>query len=786
MRLLFIFVALTCLLSQGLNAQKNILISGYIQDRKHNPIPQSLVTIEGSTNSVYSDNTGYYALEILPGNYVFNISAFGFKEHKTSIDVKNNQKLNFTLEEQAVNLLTVEVHGKSKSQQLREGAFTVNSLDVKHQISSLNNLNALVGRSSGIKIREDGGVGADFDLSINGLSGNSIKYFIDGVPLASLGNGVSLGNIPVNIVDRIDIYKGAVPIELGTDALGGAVNIITKKSTRNYLDFSAGFGSFNTYKTDLNAQYVDKKTGVFFRPYIGVNYSKNNYTMKNVEVWDASISEFKRVDVKRFHDDYFSLISQLSIGVTNKKWADLLSLSLSFSSVDNELQTGSVQSIVYGEAKRKNTSYNVSGQYLKRDFLIDGLSTDLYLSHTWDNTTVIDTTFRKYKWDGSYSEASRNEITGRGRSIRKTKRPLTVARANFRYVLNEVNSFNLNYLLEYVANNRTDDVDVDFTPSKDIFSKHITSLSYNQSFWDDKWVNTFFVKDYLSHLKIGQNDLSWITGSTQREEGATSNNWGYGFSSRFRIASWLAVKGSFEHTVRLPLAREVLGNTTTVYPNFTLNPENSNNINIGLFGTVNIAPKHSLYYEATMFQRDVKDYIRLVITESEGMSQYANVSSVSVKGVEGEVRYSYNNFFQAIANISYLDEKNKTKFQDNGKPEITYNNRMPNRPWLYGNLEFNCRFKNVFGIKDNQLRLAYYLQYVHWFYLTWEGYASLSSKSTIPTQYLNNMQLTYSLKKDKYNVALECNNIFDRITYDNYMMQKPGRAFFCKFRLFFN
>ena len=64
-------------------------------------------------------------------------------------------------------------------------------------VNSLNNLNDLVNRTTGIKVREEGGVGSDFDLSINGLSGNSIRYFLDGMPLDTKGSGVSLANLPV-------------------------------------------------------------------------------------------------------------------------------------------------------------------------------------------------------------------------------------------------------------------------------------------------------------------------------------------------------------------------------------------------------------------------------------------------------------------------------------------------------------------------------------------------------------------------------------------------------------
>ena len=66
-------------------------------------------------------------------------------------------------------------------------------------VNSLNNLNDLVNRTTGIKVREEGGVGSDFALSIHGMSGNSVRYFLDGMPLDTKGSGVALANLPINI-----------------------------------------------------------------------------------------------------------------------------------------------------------------------------------------------------------------------------------------------------------------------------------------------------------------------------------------------------------------------------------------------------------------------------------------------------------------------------------------------------------------------------------------------------------------------------------------------------------
>ena len=281
------------------------------------------------------------------------------------------------------------------------------------------------------------------------------------------------------VLRRLDLSM--IIASLGTDALGGAINIITKQEKKNYLDVSYGIGSFHTHKADLNAQFVEPKTGLIIRPTVGVNYSKNDYRMKDVQMRDESGDNFIYGNPKRFHDDYFSLLGQIEIGVANKSWADAFFVSASYSKTDKELQTGSVQDKVYGMAEKNSDAWNISAHYQKRNFILKNMQLNAALSHTWDHSLTVDTTYRKYYWDGGYIDGQRNEIMGKERSMRHYKRPLTVVRANLDYKLNNHHNFNLNYHLSRTGNDRYDDLDTTFEPSNDVVSKHILGLSYNQS-----------------------------------------------------------------------------------------------------------------------------------------------------------------------------------------------------------------------------------------------------------------------------------------------------------------
>ena len=683
----------------------------------------------------------------------------------------------------SVELKNVTVIGKSKTQKLREGALSVNAVDVVSKTNTITNLNDIINQTTGVRIRYEGGVGSDFELSLNGMSGNSVRYFIDGVPLDTKGNEVTLANIPVNMIDHIEVYKGVVPAYLGADALGGAINLVTNKRISNFLDASVSAGSFNTYIVDVNGQYKLPKTGLILRPSLGVDFSKNNYKMKNIELWDAGNNRFYTTDRKRFHDDYLSLLGQVEIGVEDKSWADAFFVTASYHKVNKELQTGQIQSIVYGEAERKQDSWSLSARYNKQNFLIPKLSLHLLASHTWNHSLTVDSAYRKYDWAGNWITTTRNEITGRAAQLRHYKRPLTTLRTNFDYLFNEQHSLNLNYMLYHNGNKRYDDLDREFEPTNDHLTKHILGLSYNQLLLDERMQNTFFLKQYINHTNIEQEEYSTITNADDVPKVSTKSYTGYGLGTRYRFWEELSLKASFEHTARLPLSREMLGNGTTVYANLALKPENSDNYNIGIFGNLRFGGHHLLNYEISGFYRHIKDYIHAVLSESEGMIQYDNVAGVNMKGIESELRYSYDNWIQLSTNLSYQDARDKNKFKRDGKPSITYNNKVPNRPWLFSNSELTLTRHGILG-EGTRLQFSYLYQYVHWFFLTWEGYGSLSTKSRIPTQNLHSATLTYSWQQQRYNLSLECNNIFDAMAFDNFKLQKPGRNFMCKFRLF--
>lgn len=679
----------------------------------------------------------------------------------------------------------VIVVAPSQRRMIQQRELSAISLDVKPLIASMGSLNELVSQSSGVRLRESGGVGSSNELSISGLAGNAVRYFINGVPLTSMGGGASLSTLPVNLVDRVEIYKGVVPPELGMDALGGAVNIVTNSRGESYLDCSLMGGSFHTVALDLTGQYRERRSGFTVRPTVRYQYSKNDYLMRGVEVWNGETQAYEQRDFRRFHDGYQSLLGRLQVGFTRRSWADAALLGVGYMMSESEIQTGFRQSLVIGEAMRHRNDLSLSAHYAKRNLLTPGLSATLDASFARNHIILADTAYRKYSWDGTYVETNYSEVMRRTRMIRHTLRPTLTARANLAYTLPVGGDLNFNYQLSAVANERYDTYDHNFESTRDRMRRHILGLSYGTMLLDGRLRGMLFVKDYIYHVAIEQADLAWLTGSDAVPAEQTKNHIGYGLGIRYAIIEALALKGSFERATRLPTARELMGNGANIYPNFKLLPEQAYNLNLTLYGQTLWAGEHHLNYEVTAFYRNVSNYIHRVV-QSDVESQYDNVGSSLVLGAEAEIKYNYANLLDITLNGTYTDERDRTLTNIYGKPNPTYGYRIPNKPFLYGNLLLGGNWSEPLGIKESAIRLNMGLGYIHWFYLTWGAFGRKDTKAIIPTSYDLSAGVTWSFCHDRYSVSLQGSNLLDRRLYDNYMLQKPGRAIYCKFRVFIN
>jgi outer membrane receptor protein involved in Fe transport len=775
-------------------SQSSSIISGYIKDGNAT-IAGATILVKGSQLGATSNEQGYYELvDVKPGVYTLTVSYLGYlKESKTvTLNINQNLSLSFSLKKDQQQLQNVSIQGKTKVQEIKESGFSVNAIETKKYANTTADLNQILNRSTGVKIREQGGLGSDFKFSLNGLSGKQVRFFLDGIPMESFGGSMSLNNIPVNLAERIEVYKGVVPVELGSDALGGAVNIITDQHTSKFMDASYSYGSFNTTRAALNGRYTDEKTGLIFNFSGFHNYSDNNYMMRNNPKYDAAIkvtenNEVVLKDARRFHDAYRSTMGQIDVGLNNKSWADRITIGFAYSNLYKELQTGASQNKVFGGVHTRGNFYMPSIKYKKENFLIKGLTANISGSLSLDRSDVVDTATNSYGWGGIGKLES---IAGELRDIKTIyhyKNTAGIVRANFNYKINDNQDLNLNYTYNHFGRSAIEDLKKVDNNSFDIpntIDKTVIGLAYQSQFFDKRLTNTVFTKLYrLGTFVRNAVYFSQTSSWTKTDTSATNNYLGYGLASRYKLTENIGLKLSYEHAYRLQEGEELFGNSINTASNPKLKPELSDNINLGAYYSYQLN-NHRFAIEAAYFFRDARDFIYSSPNGGGIYTSYENVGKARISGAETEIKYGYSQLLDFSANASYQQVKNNQQYvYGTDKLDATYGDNIPNQPWLYGNANFGIGKNDLIG-KNSRIQFNWFTQYVHWFYLNWESRGSKESNNKIPQQLSHNASLSYSFQNGKYNVSAECINLTDELTYDNFRLQKPGRSFFMKLRYF--
>ena len=149
--------------------------------------------------------------------------------------------------------------------------------------NSFTSLPEVLEQEVGVQTRSTGGAGSFSSVVLRGASSEQVVIYLDGVPLNDASGGaVDLSLILLENIERIEVYRGSTPLELGDPSIGGAVNIITRQSAQDRptsSELSATVASFHTYKLSGSSSIVKQKN----RFYIGASYlqSKNDFSYSN-------------------------------------------------------------------------------------------------------------------------------------------------------------------------------------------------------------------------------------------------------------------------------------------------------------------------------------------------------------------------------------------------------------------------------------------------------------------------------------------------------------------------
>lgn len=313
MRIIFTFSLFLCC-SFAVLAQSGSISGQVLSEGKS--LSAVNILLQGTTMTTTTDSTGYYFFsKLAPGTYKVQASAIGFRKTLKSLALKEDEKaqLNFDLSNLQQDLNEVVVTGTLKEVKRLESPVPVEVYTpVFFRKNPTPSIFEALQNVNGVRPQLNCNICNTGDIHINGLEGPYTMILIDGMPIvSSLSSVYGLSGIPNSLVEQIEIVKGPASSLYGSEAVGGLINIITKKP-QNAALFSADIfaTSYQELNTDLGFKF---KTGKNTDVLTGLNYFKygnpvdhNHDNFTDVTLQDR-ISVFQKWNFKRKQDRIFTL-----------------------------------------------------------------------------------------------------------------------------------------------------------------------------------------------------------------------------------------------------------------------------------------------------------------------------------------------------------------------------------------------------------------------------------------------------------------------------------------------
>jgi outer membrane receptor for ferrienterochelin and colicins len=162
---------------------------------------------------------------------VIRISSLGFQEYTDTIHEPGEHIL--FLSPEYYQLDKVVVTGQFRPQPVDRSIYKIEVLDNKQiRLTAANNLGELLKNEVSFQYRPEGVLG-DF-LRIRGLTGEYVKILIDGMPVTGrVADRIDLNQLSLYNVDHVEVIEGPMSVVYGSNALAGAINIITSDYSSN-------------------------------------------------------------------------------------------------------------------------------------------------------------------------------------------------------------------------------------------------------------------------------------------------------------------------------------------------------------------------------------------------------------------------------------------------------------------------------------------------------------------------------------------------------------------------
>jgi TonB-dependent receptor len=273
-------------------------ITGQVTDAETGErLPGANVIVKGTSFGDASGVDGRYAINRIPtGSYTLEISYLGYENQTSSVTVESNatQTANFSLQPAALEGEQVVVMGVRAAGQARALNQQMNAVNIKNVVASDQigrfpdpSVPDALQRLPGVSIVRDQGEGRY--ITVRGGSASMTSVMINGENVPSPEGeerSIAMDAVPVDLLEAVEVSKAITP-DLDADAIGGAVNLVTKRAPDNMIYSVEVGGGYNKIRNDPSGtvagtfgdRFNDGKLGLL----VSGTFSRRNFGSDNIE-----------------------------------------------------------------------------------------------------------------------------------------------------------------------------------------------------------------------------------------------------------------------------------------------------------------------------------------------------------------------------------------------------------------------------------------------------------------------------------------------------------------------
>lgn len=760
-----------------MNAQTshNRIIGMVIDNANNEPLAGATVLINELNIGTTTDEKGAFSLSNIPeSTYTLTIKFMSYhtQTQKVTVSGGKNETITIRLNPKPLSLKEIVVIGKTEARKIREQAMPVTVISMKQLQGTVSDVQGILAKTVGVAIRSTGGVGSTSRLSVRGLEGKRIGFFIDETPLNDQSDFIDLNDIPIDMIDRIEIYKGVVPAKFGGSSMGGAVNIVIKEYPNRYADFSYTRESFNVNKAQTIFKRNLKETGIVCGIGGAYTYADNDYSMQSPYI--------KGLKIKRNHDNFKKMMIGGSIKA-KKWWFDEVEIEPVFLNTQKEIQ-GIEADIRH--AYTQSQLYLINNKLEKKDFLAPGLDFEMNNAIAYTRYNLVDTAKIWYDWLGNAFPSSSpygGELATRYASKSNNKKYIWINKTNLQYLINAQHAININSVFTLANGYPADELKEKSIGKKVDFNSQMKSwiggLTYDYRTPKDCFLNSFTTRFYWYSMNTYYQNI--YINIPPEKISLDKKSLGFSNAMRYRITPALMAKLSGGYDVRIPAENELLGDGYTITPSERLRPERNTSINASLLYDLTATHPSNLQIELGGYYMHLQDMIRF--TKGILGAQYQNFGEMKTLGIELEVKADILPFLYGYGNITYQDLRDvRTHEEGSNLLNPTKGKRMPNIPFFMGNAGIEFHKENLFGGIGQNSRLFADLAFIGEYLYDFE--VTANDKRRIPRSTTLDLGFEHSFLNQRLFISGKIKNLTNALLLSEFNRPLPGRSFGIKLR----